>query len=485
MRWIAGRGCGVLVGGLVASTVACTTDAGGSGPADTTRGSESSTTEAPGDGITTGAPDSTGPVTTGPDDGEDTMSATTVTPGECGNGIPEGIEECDDGNAVDGDGCNTDCTLDLDTVEWQTTHAGDAMIAESGHGIAVDGAGNIVVGGFEIDAVDDPNGWLAKYDPSGRQLWMITFDPSMGLDDRIYAVAVDPADNILVAGDSDVMAAASDLWVAKLDPQGNEQWSRTIDGPGAADDGARGVASDSLGNVAVTGFVRIDTADIDIFVGQLDPAGNTLWSEVVAGPEVYDDRGQAVAIDREDDAVVVAGYVSHGGFDRDVWLRKYDRDGDVLWTQTWDNGSSGEDAGYGVAVRPDGTIAVAGMTPIIATNQDVFLGVWDGSGALQWYRQFGGQAYLNDEGLDVASDADGNLVVAGFRGASETDGDIWLRKYDAGGNVAWTQVIEGDAGDRDQATAVATDAEGGIVATGEIRSVGNDGDVWIAKLGAG
>jgi uncharacterized delta-60 repeat protein len=485
MRWIAELGVGALAVGLVPSMMSCTSDAGGNGDTGTADGSEGPSSGTPDDGRTTGTPDSTGPVATGPDDGEDTMSATTVTPSVCGDGIPEGIEECDDGNAIDGDGCDVDCTQNLDTVEWQATHAGDAMIAESGHGIAVDGAGNIVVAGFEIDALDDANGWVAKYDPAGAQLWMTTFDPSMGLDDRFYAVAVDPADNILVAGDSDVMPASSDLWVAKLDPQGNESWSRTFDGPGAADDGARGVATDSAGNVAFTGFVRIDTADIDIFVAQLDPAGNTLWSEVVAGPEVYDDRGQAVAIDRDDDAVVVAGYVSHGGFNRDVWLRKYDLDGDVLWTQTWDNGSSGEEAGYGVAVRPDGTIAVAGMTPIIATNQDVFLGVWDGSGALQWYRQFGGQAFLDDEGLAVASDADGNLVIAGFRGASETDGDIYLRKYDAIGNVAWTQVVEGDAGDRDQATAVATDADGGIVVTGEIRSVGNDGDIWIAKLGPG
>jgi uncharacterized delta-60 repeat protein len=479
MRWLAELGAGALALGVVA----CTSNTGGGGG---TVGSDGPSSGTPDDGETTVAPEDTGPpATTSQGDGSDTMSATTFPQPVCGDGILEGIEECDDGNDVEGDGCDPDCTQNLDTVVWQTTHAGDAMIAESGYGIAVDGAGNIVVGGFEIDALDDSNGWLAKYDPAGQQLWMTTFDPSMGLEDRIYAVAVDPADDILVAGESDVMPSSSDLWVAKLDPQGAEIWSRTFDGPGAADDGARGVASDSTGNVAVTGFVRIDTADIDIWVAQLDPDGNLLWSEVVPGPETFDDRGQGVAVDLADDAVVVAGYVSHGGFDRDVWLRKYDVDGDVLWTQTWDNGNNGEDAGYGVAVRPDGTIAVAGMTPIIATNQDVFLGLWDGSGALQWYKQFGGQAYLNDEGLSVASDADGNLVVAGFRGASDTDSDIWVRRYDAVGNVVWSQVVEGESSDRDQATAVATDAEANILVTGEIRSTGNDGDVWIAKLAPG
>lgn len=485
MRWLAERGVGVLAVGLLPSMMmACTTDPGGTGTPGTAGGSDDDSSGAPDDGRTTGTPDSTGPVATGPDDGEDTMTATTAPQPVCGDGIPEGVEECDDGNAIDGDGCDVDCTQNLDTLEWQVTHAGDAMVAESGHGIAIDGAGNIVVAGFEVDAVSDPNMWLAKYDPAGTQLWAMTYDPSSGLDDILYGVAIDPDDNILVTGDVDVMPAASDIWVAKLDPQGAELWSSTFDGPLAADDGGRGVASDAAGNVAVTGFVRVGNADIDIFVAMLDPAGTTLWSEVVPGPEALDDRGEGVAFDANDE-VVVAGYVSHGGFDRDVWLRKYDNDGDVLWTQTWDNGNNGEDAGYGVAVRPDGMIAVAGMTPVIATNQDVFLGLWDGSGALQWYKQFGHQAILNDEGLAVTADADSNLVVAGFRGATETDSDIWLRKYDAAGNVVWSQAVVGEAGDRDQATAVTTDAEGNILATGEIRSVGNDGDVWIAKLGPG
>src|SRR5262249_2026566 len=29
----------------------------------------------------------------------------------CGNGVPDGGEQCDDGNIVDGDGCDSNCTL--------------------------------------------------------------------------------------------------------------------------------------------------------------------------------------------------------------------------------------------------------------------------------------------------------------------------------------------------------------------------------------
>lgn len=433
---------------------------------------------------TTEAADETGPTSTTSDDGPDpTMGVTTQPPGECGNGILEDIEECDDGNQIDGDGCNVDCTLNLDTSLWQTTHAGDAMVREAGHGIAVDGAGNVVVGGYEVDVVGDPNMWLAKYDPEGSQLWAMTYDPSGGLDDRIYGVAIDPNDDILVVGDMDTAPSSSDVWVAKLDPNGGELWSTTFDGPDAGDDGGRGVATDSAGNVVLAGFQRVANNDIDIFVAKLGPGGATQWTALVPGPDILDDRASGVAVDGNDE-IVVSGFVSYGGFNRNVWLRKYDAGGNELWTEEWDSTNSGDDAGLGLTVAPDGTIAVTGMTPVIADNQDVWLGRWDADGSLLWWKQFGGQAYVDDEGLAVTADADGNLVVAGFRGASPSDTDIWLRKYDEGGNVLWSQVVVGQGADRDEATAIAADADGNLLVTGEIRNgMSNDGDIWIGKFG--
>ncbi|GIW41450.1 MAG: hypothetical protein KatS3mg076_2027 [Candidatus Binatia bacterium] len=36
----------------------------------------------------------------------------TCAPAACGNGVAEGLEECDDGNTTDGDGCSADCELE-------------------------------------------------------------------------------------------------------------------------------------------------------------------------------------------------------------------------------------------------------------------------------------------------------------------------------------------------------------------------------------
>src|SRR5688572_11627522 len=292
--------CPILLASIVAT--ACGGDDGGTGEQGTGESGDAS-------GESSGPPpvvdDSTGPADDG-DDGMDpsTSGATTEPDPVCGNGIMEGIEQCDDNNDVPADGCEIDCTTTYDTSIWQVTHAGKAGVQEAGLVVAIDGAGNPVVVGYVSDVVGDPNVWVRKYDPDGEEIWTTVLDPSMGGEDRGWAVAIDAADNVFVTGETDVLPDSADLWVAQLSPDGMLGWTDTVDGPDMNDDGGRGIAVDSMGNVGVTGFVRIANNDNDIFVGMWSPDGTALWSEVIAGPDALDDRGSGAAFDSTDALVV-------------------------------------------------------------------------------------------------------------------------------------------------------------------------------------
>jgi hypothetical protein len=166
-----------------------------------------------------------------------------------------------------------------------------------------------------------------------------------------------------------------------------------------------------------------------------------------------------------------------------VWLRKYSPDGTEQWTQTWASPNDLDDASMAIAIAPDDSIGITGSTPVIITNEDAWLGKYAADGSLVWYKQFGAPSYLDDNGLGLTADAAGDFVVAGFKSITATDTDIWLRKYDAGGNVVWTQGLAGAGMSFDEARAIATDLDGNYVVTGEIRAMGNnDGDIWIAKF---
>ncbi len=477
MRWI--RSVGAV--SVVCIAASCG-DPGESPEADTDAPTSTAPTTADtndDESTTTGAPD-----TTSSDPAEsDTDMMTTVPQPVCGNATVEPPEECDDGNMMGGDGCEPDCTLSVDTREWEDVVGGTAFVQESGHAIATDDAGNAYAAGYILHTVGDAQVWVRKYDPAGAEVFTRTFDPSTGFDDRGYGIDVDSGGNIVVVGDAANGAADSDIWIAKLDPEGAELWSTTVPGPVAGADAANDVVVDSADNIVVVGYLRVGNGDNDMWIAKLDPAGTQLWSHTIAGPDILDDRAEGVDVDAEDN-VIVAGFVSNEGFNRDVWLRKYDPDGTELWTTVYDSILSGSESGFDVAVAPDGAIGVAGTTPINAVNDDIWLGRFDENGELVWMKDFGGPAVESDAALGLAADSQSAFIVVGYKAVSDIDTDIWLRKWDAGGNVVWTQNVVGTGADRDEAHAAAVDGDDNIFVTGEIRNrMNNNGDIWVAKFG--
>ncbi len=468
--WLAAcSACSASDEGSPATTDPGTTD---TDPSASTTAADSGSSSSTSEGTTTEPP---------PDDDD---AVTTVPLPECGNGTVEPPEECDDGNLDPGDDCEADCTRSVDTLLWERTHSGAANVQDTGFGVTTDPEGNVYVVGFEVAVLNDPDLWLRKFDPSGEELLTVVLDPSMGGDDRGYGVAVDAQGNIFVCGRVAAAAAESDVWFAKLGPDGVELWSVTVPGPNPGSDVANDIAVDAAGDVAVGGYLRVANGDNDIWLGKFSGAdGSELWAETVPGPDGLDDRIEGVEFD-DDGNVVVAGFISNEGFNADVWVRKYDPDGAELWTTIYDSVLSGDEQAFDVAVAPDGSIGVAATTPTASNNDDVWLGKFEPeAGELIQQKKFGGPAILDDHGLGLAADSQSSYIVVGFKGIDTGDTDIWLRKWDAGGNVVWTQNVAGAGLDADRAWAVAVDADDNVVVTGERRpEPNNDSEIWIAKF---
>lgn len=447
--------------------------------------STSSATDVDASSSSTGEEESSTSSTTEPPTTEPpTTGMTTVPIPECGDGVPEPPEECDDGNQMAGDGCENDCTMSVDTSEWVDIVGGGASVQESGTGVTIDGEGNAFVIGYIVDDIGDTNIWLRKYTPGGEETFTVTFDPSMGADDRGHGVALDSGGNILVTGEVELAPAESDIWIAKLDPDGTELWNVVVPGPEFGSDLGKAIAVDSADNAVVGGYIRVGNGDNDAWIGKYDPMGAELWVHTVAGDDGLDDRIEGIAV-ADDDTIIATGFLSNEGFNRDVWLGKLDADGNEVWTTIYDSVKMGSESGFGLAIAPDGSIGVAGTSPLVANNDEVWLAKFEAeAGEIVWQKKFGGPAVLNDAALGVAADSESAFVVVGFKSIDATDSDIWLRKWDTGGNVVWTQNVAGAGADRDQALAVAIDGDDNFVVAGEIREeASNNGDIWVGKFG--
>src|ERR1700693_6081027 len=89
--------------------------------------------------------------------------------------------------------------------------------------------------------------------PGAAQLqqWVARHNGSANLDDGVEAIRLDAQGYIYVTGNSAGATTGYDFTTARYDDSGHELWLSTYDGPASGNDRAWDIALDSSGNVIV------------------------------------------------------------------------------------------------------------------------------------------------------------------------------------------------------------------------------------------
>jgi hypothetical protein len=317
--------------------------------------------------------------------------------------------------------------------------------------------------------------YVVKLDGSGNIQWTRTIG---GGDEDVGRSIIQTTDGgYAVAGYTYSFGAGwSDVYVVKLDGSGNLQWTRTIGG-GNGDFG-HSIIQTSDGGYAVAGETNsFGAGDYDVYVVKLDGSGNIQWTRTIGGGD--EDVGRSI-IQTTDGGYAVAGETkSFGAGDRDVYVVKLDRSGNIQWARTiggriWEYGKS-------IIQTTDGGYAIAGSTfSFGAGGDDVYVVKLDGSGNIQWTRTIGG--VYNEYGYSIIQTTDGGYAVAGSTYSYGAGGwNVYVVKLDGSGNLQWTRIIGG--GNADYGYSIIQASDGGYAVAGETYSFGAGGrDVYVVKL---
>jgi hypothetical protein len=142
------------------------------------------------------------------------------------------------------------------------------------------------------------------------------------------------------------------------------------------------------------------------------------------------------------DTVPGGGYVVGGtsedttGFD-EVYLMRFDADGDTLWAKAFgDPNGALFWIGQQVKHTPDGGFVVSGFTE--QGGWDGFALKTDSAGNEMWRRTYGWSAMHSDGLASVESALNGDLFMSGSRFLSDGTGDNWVQRTDAAGDVIWS-----------------------------------------------
>lgn len=459
--------------------------------------------------------------------GFETCAADGMSWGACEGAVKPLAENCATPEDEDCDGkappCGGEC--------FWSERFGDGSPLQAGVSIAVDGAGNSILTGYMVGQADFGGGplnsgglkdvFLAKLDQSGKHLWSRRFGD--GGDQVGSSVAVDSLGNVLLTGylgdgQADfgggalIGAGFKDVFLAKFDPSGNHLWSKRFSD--VNENNVIRVAVDGADNVLLTGYFEgatdfgggplISAGLADVFLVKFDPSGNHLWSKRFG--DESDQGAYGIAVDSggnvlltgilEGQADFGGGLLTSAGL-LDVFLVKFDPDGNHLWSKSF--GDAGEQAGNALAVDSANNVLVTGYLedqtdfgggPLLGKGaKDVFLVKLDPSGNHLWSKSFGDASTQNGTGIGVDG-ADNVLLVGVINGKTDFGGgpiasagkqDVFLAKFDFSGAHVWSKRF-GDGSDQN-AAGLTVDKAHNVILTGFIYGQTDFGCGPIASAG--
>jgi hypothetical protein len=309
--------------------------------------------------------------------------------------------------------------------------------------------------------------WTKKYKRSSEGL------------DRGSALAVTPKGAVYVAGDTYVSGRGQDILVRKYSKKGRLVWSKKHNGPGNGDDYATGAALSAGGAVYVIGYIDRTGAGggtgRDIWIRKYSRRGKKRWTDTYNGLSDNTDEGYAVAV-APDGSVYAVGRTFVDGQDFDVWVRKYSSGGVVGWTRFFNDLNDSSDGAKAVTVS-NGGIYVAGQT--VNSTIDAWLRKYDSGGGTDWTVSYDVSPLTMEWAEGVLVAGDGYIYMCGGTNGMSPHPDAWLVRMDSKGVVDWERTYNGPV-HRDMANGCAL-ASDGIYVTGETEESGEGANIWIRK----
>ncbi len=331
--------------------------------------------------------------------------------------------------------------------------------------------------------------WAVKTDALGNIEWQKTYGGSS--NDQLESVVQTPDGGYLLGGYStsgisgnkteNNLSGSIDLWIIKLDADGNILWQNTIGGSNSDYLASVNVTSDGgyiIGAYSLSGIsgdkTELNKDDFDYWIIKLNASGNIVWQKAIGGNSAdYCFRTQ----EAPDGGFIVSGSSSspisgdktEGRLGiigtNDIWVLKLDASGNILWQNTI--GGTATETAYEMEVTADGGAVIGVYTPSNASadksennisgapiTYDYWVLKIDSVGLIEWENTIGGTSDDYCHGLTLTND--GGVAISGYStspaSGDKTQGvvgaaDYWVLKLDDTGTILWDKTIGGNLTD--------------------------------------
>jgi len=329
-------------------------------------------------------------------------------------------------------------------VLWEEVYEGEGY--NSAQAIyAMDDGGLLISGVTSSSGTGGSDIFLMKLDQDRNQVWSKTFGGALDEFGAAWPMAdggyilggniVDPNDIVVDnpgAAGYGGFSGRSNIYLARIDSEGNEIWSRSFGGENNVMS-LSGIEASDGGFLILATIMYYPENDDDIYLLKVDQYGDEVWS---LSWEEGNMDGYEIIQTSDGNYLITGGYAPSGNLDsakKDFLFIKVDPDGNEIWTSIFGDPDVYDWACAMTEISDGSIVAVGDMSRDLYTgDSNIALVKIDQKGKLVWRQTI--ETHTHTMLRKILEHPDGGYVIAGStykRGGF----DILLIKTDADGNI--------------------------------------------------
>lgn len=354
----------------------------------------------------------------------------------------------------------------------------------------LDSQENVYMAGYSVNKDRDRDFSILKFNSTGDTAWSRHITGSLfGSDEEANSIKIDPSGNIIASGFIKNSGTSSDILITKHSPQGafidSIRWDNSMHEADRSYDND----IDMSGNVYVTGRTDIDpsfTSNDEIVVLKYDNNLNLIWTYVLSGIGSGSDRGKFIYV-ANDGSSYISGRITNTSGNEDVILLKINPNGTLAWQQIFDLANGNDDVtDMKIASNGNIVLAITASTNSQSLIHDAIIRVHNTSGNLVWMDTYNSNNNENDESASLFCNTNGTIIFNGITNngnSSNSNYDVFTRKYDSNGNIQWTNFYSSIGQFNDFAHALTCDNLGNTLVSihtniGSTQNVNNEAVIY-------
>ena len=315
------------------------------------------------------------------------------------------------------------------TLQWASTYNGTANSYDIGKSIIIDASGNSYITGTSYNSSPNADIVIIKYNGSGAQQWVQTYNHSSNLDDAGFKIAIKGTSEITVSGALTV-GTNQYKYGTFICSQSNGSITATNIGTVVTTSSITVVtdfATDATGNSIIVGSMYVAGQGDNMYVQKLSTTLVPAWTYTYNNANNLDDVAKAVQIDASGN-VYITGYNTHPTQGKNITTIKLNSSGSQQWIQTINSTNSGNDEAADMAIDANSNIYVTGTINSDINQADYYTVKYNTIGTKLWEVQTDGN-HLNDRATNIALDSLNNVIVVGQSEISAGSFQFLTTKY--------------------------------------------------------